>query len=97
MPHIHCLHSQLTDSIPIQPAAARSSVRLNAEGPSIFEWGSRFLNELLPWGDTSKGLWAGKRDAMVEKWVSFHFVWVHGWSIESLGCWTLTLDANPAV
>lgn len=52
-----------------QPAAsaARTSVRLNAEGPSFFEWGSRFLNELLPWGDSSKGLWAGKRDAMVEK------------------------------
>jgi hypothetical protein len=46
-------------------------VRLNAEegGPSFFEWGSRFLNELLPWGDSSKGLWAGKRDAMVEKCV----------------------------
>lgn len=37
------------------------------EGPNFMEWGSRFLNELLPWGDTSKGLWAGKRDAMVQK------------------------------
>ena len=25
--------------------------------------------QLLPWGDTSKGLWAGKRDAMVEKYM----------------------------
>ncbi len=33
------------------------------------EMGSRFLNELLPWGDTSKGMWAGKRDAMVEKYM----------------------------
>lgn len=40
------------------------------EGPNFMEWGSRFLNELLPWGDTSKGLWAGKRDAMVQKCVS---------------------------
>ncbi len=51
-----------------QPARASSwGVRLNAEGPNFFEWGSRFLNELLPWGDTSKGLWAGKREAMVQK------------------------------
>lgn len=31
--------------------------------------GSRFLNELLPWGDSSKGMWAGKRDAMVVKYM----------------------------
>lgn len=51
-----------------QPRSASSPVRpLAAEGPNFFEWGSRFLNELLPWGDASKGLWAGKRDAMVQK------------------------------
>ena len=33
------------------------------------EMGSRFLNELLPWGDASKGMWAGKRDAMVVKYM----------------------------
>lgn len=33
------------------------------------EMGSRFLNELLPWGDSSKGMWAGKRDAMVVKYM----------------------------
>jgi len=33
------------------------------------EMGSRFLNELLPWGDAKKGMWAGKRDAMVVKYM----------------------------
>ena len=42
---------------------------LHAEGPNFFEMGSRFLNELLPWGDPSKGLAQGKRDAMVVKYM----------------------------
>lgn len=69
--YTHTAHDTRPPSIHTQPAAPRSSsssVRpLAAEGPNFFEWGSRFLNELLPWGDSSKGLWAGKRDAMVQK------------------------------
>lgn len=65
--HIHPLN-QPNPTQPNQPQSSSSAVRpLAAEGPSFLEWGSRFLNELLPWGDASKGLWAGKRDAMVQK------------------------------
>lgn len=50
-------------------APARSTRTILREGFNFMEMGSRFLNELLPWGDSSKGMWAGKRDAMVVKYM----------------------------
>ncbi|TFJ87569.1 hypothetical protein NSK_000920 [Nannochloropsis salina CCMP1776] len=47
----------------------RSSRTVLREGFDFMEMGSRFLNELLPWGDAKKGMWAGKRDAMVVKYM----------------------------
>ncbi|GAB5029985.1 Hypothetical protein NocV09_00201190 [Nannochloropsis oceanica] len=57
--------------VPRVKAPARSSRTILREGGgfNFMEMGSRFLNELLPWGDSSKGLWAGKRDAMVVKYM----------------------------